>query len=104
MKFFVIGALLGASQAIRMTTPGDMYPAKAGIPDKTLMDKNPSHWKKSWPEGCTDAGEGDPEFKNIDEYNHPAVKEKDPGYIWPNWYEYEPHTLSMNDVNQGKFH
>ena len=103
MKFLVIGALLGATQAIKMKTPGDFYPAKAGIKDKTLMDKNPSHWKKSWPEGCTDAGEGDSEFSVIDEFNHPAPKKND-DYVWPTWNEYEPHTLSMNDVNQGRFH
>ena len=104
MKFVVIGALLGASQAMRMTTPGDMYPAKAGIPDKSLMDKNGPHWRKAWPEGDTDMGEGTAEFDIIDEYNHPAPPKPSGDYVWPTWNEYEPHTLSMNDVNQGRFH
>ena len=104
MKFNLLIALVGATSAIRVSTPGDFYPAEAGIPDKSLMDKNPSHWKKNWPEGCTDAGEGDSEFNVIDEYNRPEKKDKDPGYVWPTWKEYEPHTLSMNDVNQGRFH
>ena len=29
------------------------------------MDKNPSHWRKSWPEGDTDRGEGDEDTINL---------------------------------------
>ena len=76
-----------------------MYPAKAGIPNGSLMDKNPSHWRKAWPEGATDAGAGDAEFEIVDRFNHPAPPKPHGGYVWPTWNEFEPHTMSMNDVN-----
>merc|ERR1711967_66586 len=104
MKFTVFVALLGSTQAIRMKTPGDFYPAEAGIDKKSLMDVNPSHWRKSWPEGCTDGGAGDAEFNVVDEFNHPAPPKPSGDYVWPTWNEYEPHTLGMNDENQGRFH
>ena len=103
MKFTVLVALLGSTQALKLVTPGDMYPAKAGIDDDSLMDKNPSHWRKKWPEGAVDAGAGDAEFEVIDRFNHPKPKDSD-GYVWPVWYEYEPHTVDLSDYNAGKFH
>ena len=55
----VIAALLIAAGAI------SLEPVMNGIPDGTLMDKNPSHWRKSWPEGDTDRGEGDEDTINL---------------------------------------
>ena len=125
MKFSVV-ALIGAASAVKLnkncygggcnvwtnqareygvpTYPGKMYPPMSGIPDGSLMDKNPSHWRKKWPEGAIDGGEGDAEFEVIDEFNHPKPKKPSDDYVWPTWNEYEPHTLSMNDEWQGKFH
>merc|ERR1739838_6372 len=42
-----------------------LEPVMNGIPDGTLMDKNPSHWRKIWPEGDTDAGQFDEEVINM---------------------------------------
>ena len=34
------------------------------IPASTLMQNNPSHWKKNWPEGIVDNGDEDAEILN----------------------------------------
>ena len=36
-----------------------------GIPDGHLMQNQPSHWRKSWPEGDTDAGDADEDVINL---------------------------------------
>ena len=68
------------------------------------MDKNPSHWRKAWPEGNIDPGSGTDEFDIVDRFNRPAAHKPPHAYVWPTWNEYEPHTMSMNDVNQGTWH
>ena len=49
MKYFIISLLIAASAAIRIS----------GIDDKDLMQEQPSHWRKRWPEGDIDDGQDD---------------------------------------------
>ena len=53
------------------------------IPAGSLMQNNPSHWRKLWPEGAVDNADGDAEI--LDRFNQPP-KKKDAGgketYPW----------------------
>lgn len=44
-----LGLMVGSTSSIKLD----------GIDKKELMQNNPSHWRKAWPEGDTDNGEGD---------------------------------------------
>ena len=39
--------------------------ALKGIPAGALMQNNPSHWRKAWPEGDVDAGDADEDVINL---------------------------------------
>ena len=96
----VLSVLIVCASAIK--APGDFYPVEGGIKDKTLMDKNGPHWRKAWPEGAIDNGDNDAE--TITEYNKPTGRPRaDPPKTYPTWYEYEPHSLTMNNENQGMY-
>jgi hypothetical protein len=43
--------------------------ASRGIPYPALMQEQPTHWRKVWPEGATDNSDGDAEV--IDRFNRP---------------------------------
>ena len=43
--------------------------ASRGMPYPALMQEQPSHWRKVWPEGATDNSDGDAEV--IDRFNRP---------------------------------
>ena len=45
----------------------DVQLATRGIPYPGLMQEQPSHWRKVWPEGATDNSDGDAEI--IDQFN-----------------------------------
>mmetsp|Transcript_16329 Transcript_16329/g.27616 ORF Transcript_16329/g.27616 Transcript_16329/m.27616 type:complete len:102 (-) Transcript_16329:132-437(-) len=95
MKFFGSIALIAALAGEETVSGLKLH----GIDDKALMGGN--HWRKSWPEGAIDSSEGDAAV--IEEYNvhkHEPKEEAVPHI----WYEYEPHTVSMEDLNRGKFH
>merc|ERR1711908_90751 len=57
--------------------------ASRGIPYPALMQEQPSHWKKVWPEGAVDNSDGDAEI--LDRFNK-KPKEKAAGpeekYPW----------------------
>ena len=56
-KFSLIATLLVATNAVQLE----------GIPYPALMQEQPSHWRKVWPEGATDNSDGDAEV--IDKFN-----------------------------------
>ena len=54
------------------------------IPASTLMQNNPSHWRKSWPEGITDNGDEDAEV--LEAFLKPEdekKKKKEPKETYP---------------------
>ena len=48
---FTLGLMVGQGSAIQLE----------GIHKDNLMQNQPSHWRKAWPEGDTDDGNGDAE-------------------------------------------
>lgn len=52
-----------------------------GIPKGALMQSNPSHWRKPWPEGATDNADGDAEV--LDMFLHKKKKEVKPKVTYP---------------------
>ena len=46
-----LGLMVGSTSSLKLE----------GIDKGTLMQNNPSHWRKAWPEGDTDDGNGDAE-------------------------------------------
>ena len=71
MKFII--ALLATAQAIHLQ----------GIDKKELMQEQPSHWRKVWPEGDTDNGDNDADI--LDRFNHPARNNKKKPVITYPW-------------------
>ena len=63
MKYncFAASLLLAGAAAIHL----DQH----GIDGDALMQNNPSHWRKVWPEGVIDNAEGDADV--LDMFNHP---------------------------------
>ena len=61
MKFLSAMAVAGA---VSLTKPGNKHPVLGGIPDGSLMDKQPSHWRKSWPQGAIDDSTDDDKIMN----------------------------------------
>ena len=80
-------ALLGVSQGVTIR----------GIPSASLMDRQPSHWKKIWPQGDTDDGLNDNLVLNWPKVAASVRPEHD-------WVPYEPHTTSMEDQWTGLYH
>ena len=80
-------ALLGASQAVTIR----------GIPSDSLMDRQPSHWKKIWPQGDTDDATNDNNVLMWPKIPAPPRAEHD-------WVPYEPHTTSMENQWTGLYH
>ena len=71
-----------------------------GIPDGSLMDKQPSHWKKPWPQGTTDDGNQDAETLNMFLDAHAPI----PPPTQHRWVPYEPHSTSNEDQFAGLYH
>ena len=57
------------------------------------MDRQPSHWRKIWPEGDTDDARGDAEVLN--QFLAPPAKA--PPRAEHEWIPYEPHTTTMEN-------
>ena len=51
MNKFCVALLISSAQAVSLES----------IPAGSLMQNNPSHWRKVWPEGITDNADGDAE-------------------------------------------
>jgi hypothetical protein len=81
MKTSVLFALFSGSQAVTLRS----------IPYASLMDEQPSHWKKIWPQGDTDDGLYD------DTVIGPDAPNKLPPRVEHDWIPYEPHTTSMEN-------
>ena len=52
----VIALLIASASAVQLEA--------TTIPAGSLMQNNPSHWRKIWPEGITDNADGDAEIIN----------------------------------------
>ena len=50
----IIALLIVSAAAVELTS----------IPAGSLMQNNPSHWKKTWPEGIVDNADGDADVLN----------------------------------------
>ena len=69
----VIALLIASASAVQLEA----------IPAGSLMQNNPSHWRKVWPEGITDNADGDAEI--IGRFNIPEVEKVTKGtekYPW----------------------
>ena len=69
----VIALLIASASAIQLEA----------IPAGSLMQNNPSHWRKVWPEGITDNADGDAEI--LARFNKPEEEKKKGGketYPW----------------------
>ena len=75
MKYFTFVALMGAATALQLK--------QQGIDEKELMQAQPSHWRKVWPEGDVDNADGDAEI--LDWFNHPEHKKKGKPHITYPW-------------------
>ena len=64
MNKFCVALLISSAQAVSLES----------IPAGSLMQNNPSHWRKVWPEGAIDNADGDSEI--LDWFNQPEVKTK----------------------------
>ena len=71
-----------------------------GIPDGSLMDRQPSHWKKIWPQGLTDDGNQDAETLNMFLDAHAPI----PPPTQHRWVPYEPHSTSNDDQFTNLYH
>ena len=54
MNKFCVALLISSAQAVSLES----------IPAGSLMQNNPSHWRKVWPEGIVDNSDGDAEVLN----------------------------------------
>ena len=71
----VIALLIASASAVQLEA--------TTIPAGSLMQNNPSHWRKIWPEGITDNADGDAEILN--RFNKPEEEKKTKGletYPW----------------------
>ena len=69
----VIALLIASASAVQLEA----------IPIGALMQNNPSHWRKVWPEGAVDNADGDAEI--LDRFNKPEEEKKKDGkesYPW----------------------
>ena len=100
MNYIVALFMLGNTQAIWMKTKTQGKPgcSLSGICPEVYAYVNPSHWRKTWPEGAVDTTNDDvhAEWEIVDRYNHPAPPPPKKGWS-SQWNEYEPHTTSMDD-------
>ena len=85
-----ITALLSTSSAIQLNS----------IPWVTLMQNQPSHWKKIWPQGMVDDGLDDDLVVERDSGIPPTL----PPRAEHNWIPYEPHTTSKTNQFTGLYH
>ena len=72
MKTVILALGLAMTSAIHLHT--HTHRGGGAIKKEDLMQENPSHWRKAWPEGDTDNGDGDAEV--LDWFNNPEKKEK----------------------------
>ena len=71
MKSVVLALGLAMTSAINLHSHTHLY---RGIKKEDLMQENKSHWRKNWPEGDTDNGDGDAEV--LDWFNNPEKHSK----------------------------
>ena len=65
-----------------------------------MMQEQPSHWRKVWPEGAVDNSDGDAEI--IDRFNKkPKEKKADPEEKYP-WSLEDSIVASQNSVKQAE--
>ena len=102
MKAAII-ALIGFSNGIALKQQylvSGGAEVQEGIPDKSLMDKQPSFSRKIWPQGVTDDGNQDAETLNMFLDPHAAS----PPSTLHRWVPYEPHTTSNDDQFTNLYH
>ena len=77
-------AVVGAVQLEHIPRGNDFVQiGLGGIPYPALMQEQPSHWRKVWPEGATDNSDGDAEI--LDRFNKgkkPKKPEPEEKYPW----------------------
>ena len=91
----VLAAAVGAVQLEHLPRGNEMVQiGLGGIPYPALMQEQPSHWRKVWPEGATDNSDGDAEI--IDRFNK-KPKEKDPEKEEKYPWSYDEDVISTGD-------
>ena len=66
-----------------------------GIGKKDLMQNNPSHWRKHWPEGATDNGQDDSSVIDRLDTKRRSHKEKNPRINYP--WSYDEDVVKTGD-------
>ena len=62
MKYsFAVCALVAESSAVQLQYIAPVNGHSHGIPYPSIMQEQPSHWRKVWPEGAVDNGDTDAE-------------------------------------------
>ena len=111
MKTIALVAILAATADARLKSyPGVTFLPEdnelvGGIAKGDLMQNNPSHWRKHWPEGDTDNGNGDAEV--LDMFKHPRQKkDKKDTYTYPWTYDEDViktgNSLALSEEMTGK--
>merc|ERR1711998_96389 len=90
-----LAAVVGAVQLEHIPRGNDFVQiGLGGIPYPALMQEQPSHWRKVWPEGATDNSDGDAEI--LDRFNkRPKEKEEDKPETYP--WSLDEDVLSTGD-------
>ena len=68
--------LLSISCVLALVQAGSIRQLAHGIDKKEIMQNQPSHWRKMWPQGSVDNADGDAEV--LDLFNHPEKKKPGP--------------------------
>ena len=72
---FSLGLMVASTGAVKLD----------GVPKAAIMQSQPSHWRKPWPEGATDNADGDAEV--LDMFLHKKKKEPKPKITYPWVYD-----------------
>ena len=81
-----LAILIGVCNAVSLT----------GIDVKELHEGN--HWRKAWPEGHVDVGDGDSEI--IDRFLEAEPVDNKPEVPPHEWHTYEPHTTTLEPIQR----
>ena len=100
MKYsFAVCALVAESSAVQLQYIAPVDGHSHGIPYPSIMQEQPSHWRKVWPEGAVDNGDTDAEVivpagayyaedVQLEETSipYPALMQEQPSHwrkVWP---------------------
>merc|ERR1711957_1148041 len=91
-----LGLMVGSTSSLKLE----------GIDKGDLMQNNPSHWRKAWPEGDTDNGQDDSDVIDRLHNKHKGFKEAKPKETYPWSYDedviHTGNSLALSEHMTGK--